>query len=1382
MGSSERGGVPPPAPAPAARSEAESEADARGRWGGVLPKDEIGATELASLRPEADGRGVRIAILDTGVDPGALGLGVTSVGGAKVVDVVDCSGSGDTDTSTVVRLEGDGTLKGLYGAVLRPNPLWVASNPSGAWHVGARPAFGLMPGPLVQRLREARRQDLEEAVRGHVQGAVNGVAAWRASHGDGQGTQGLSGREKRAKEELEARVEVLEALGKAQDVGPMVHCVVWHDGENWLGALDTSALGEGDGVALADAEALPSFRVGRRFATLGRKSQMNYALNVYEDGKVLSIVTDSGSHGTHVAGIAAGFHPGEGRGWLSGVAPGAEIVSLKIGDSRLGGMETGTAVIRALAAARGTKCDLINMSFGEACSLPNQGRFVELATRLVHKHGIVFLASAGNDGPALSTVGAPGGTSSALISVGAHVTPPMMEAAHSVRADDEGGAPHAEGLQYTWSSRGPAADGYLGVTVSAPGGAIACVPQWTLARSQLMNGTSMSSPNAAGGVALLLSALKADGIPYTPASIRRAIEATARGCGEPAYTCGAGLLDVPAALAWIKAHGGDLAAQTPLEVSVPSRGSGFRGLYLREPLETGVPWEGTARVTPHFAEEGRDHRESDLAYEQNLLVSATASWIKCPKALVLGSKGRDFSLLVDPTRLPPGVHYAQVVGHDLAAATAGAGPAFRLPVVVVKGIPVPTEGGDPRFVLPATPFAPGRIERRFVHVPDGATHAEVTLRSAGHVTPRQIWFQCVQMCPQGRRDAFESHNRLTFATAGAVKTVAFAVRPGSTLEVCAAQFWSSLGGCELSYEVEFHGVLPSERTVALDGAMGYAKVEVQAPLRDETLHVTAKLTSVRRALRPDAGELTVIGGREADPAWDRDCVLGEPGRHTAQLVLSYAFEIEGDEAVDVRPRVGLLNGLVYENQVETQMLVVYDANRKRVLVSDIYPAKAKLSPGKYDVRLCLRHESVATLEKLRHLPLALEVDLPDKKAAAIPVYASLPALQMGKGPLKGGVALARGTAKALYFAAPDAAGLPSSLLGPKGSWQDAVLLGTVSYVKTREGKPAPLKDAKVLFAAPPPPAKAKKDGPGSGSGSGAASGAGPANADANANANDSNSGASASATSEEEGVSEKGKEDAERPSFRVKLDEELRDKRVAFLEKMSDAGEAEKSEYTEYAAELEALYPGHLPLLTEALKRADKAKGVDGKKDVPRVVAAADKVIAAAGGDDLAIHLAQRKDWADALESEADGAGSAVAERKKKAEEFEKRKKALVDALKRKALALVGDGGTPPPAELEACYAELCKWADPSKPDALALFVRRERASGRPASALKHLNATLVEGEGKDVAAILKDANLAAADAHALRLALLKDLGWDAHAVRVVERFHLASPHAYERF
>ena len=142
-------------------------------------------------------------------------------------------------------------------------------------------------------------------------------------------------------DELAARQSMLksfESTAEDTDVGPVYDCVVFHDGERWLGAVDTSESGDMNAVI-----AMASYRVNRQFSRLSDTDAMNYCLNIFDDGRILSIVVDAGAHGSHVAGIIAAHHPDDPD--RNGVAPGAQIVSLKIGDSHLGSMETGVVKI-----------------------------------------------------------------------------------------------------------------------------------------------------------------------------------------------------------------------------------------------------------------------------------------------------------------------------------------------------------------------------------------------------------------------------------------------------------------------------------------------------------------------------------------------------------------------------------------------------------------------------------------------------------------------------------------------------------------------------------------------------------------------------------------------------------------------------------------------------------------------------------------------------------------------------------------------------------------------------------------------------------------------------------------------------------------------------
>ncbi|RKO87382.1 subtilase family-domain-containing protein [Blyttiomyces helicus] len=810
---------------------------------GLLPKEETQAADFIRTKGH-DGSGVVIAILDTGVDPGAPGLQVTPDGRPKIINLIDCTGAGDVRCSTVVEAAEvtlpDGKvarqIKGLSGRTLTIGNDWI--NPSGKYRLGVKATNDIFPKDVVQRLRTIRKREFE--IRHHqlLTKVEEDVAAFEKSVSSPATDDQL-----RAKADHKARFEALKEQWKAwEDSGSVMDCVVFYDGTKWRAAIDYRDTGD-----LTAVELLADFYDERKFVRFGDDSMLNFSVNIYDEGENLSIVSMAGSHGTHVAAISAAYYPEDPR--LNGVAPGAQIISLKIGDTRLGSMETGTGLIRAAIELVRLRVDVANMSYGEPGS-PEMGLFIELLRdEVVNKAGCVFVTSAGNAGPALTTAGAPGCATSAIISVGAHVSHTMMEAEYAM-------IEKVQETPFTWSSRGPAIDGYVGVDIFAPGAAITSVPQFMIKHSQLMNGTSMASPNCAGCVALLLSGLKAEGIPYTPYRIKAALKNTGKDVKDPMNVCFVQVLK-----AWQHLAAGPNNHDVDYLISCRD---GARGIYLRDIDEVSQTQVFSVDVEPKFIKTRDPQQNIDkLALEAKVTLVPSKGWISAPEHLLLMNGGRAFDVQVDCPSLEPGLHFGEVAGYD--SSNPNSGPLFSVPITVCKPQAVDLnsrQDGSVFFKYEGLRFSPGTIQRRFITVPAGATYADITLRSKDRIGSARIMVHTVQLVPETHYTRFENKFNFHVSSTGSgdeqtyQKTIN--VLPMVTMELCLAQFWHSLKETTFSLEIRFHGVLTTisgstggcvgatsgtagDLAYLSSGLHGFSRVDVFAPLRKEVVTVGVKL-------------------------------------------------------------------------------------------------------------------------------------------------------------------------------------------------------------------------------------------------------------------------------------------------------------------------------------------------------------------------------------------------------------------------------------------------------------------------------------------------------------------------------------------------------------
>ncbi|MBW7883282.1 MAG: S8 family serine peptidase [Caldilineaceae bacterium] len=220
---------------------------------------------------------------------------------------------------------------------------------------------------------------------------------------------------------------------------------------------------------------------------------------------------DCYGHGTHVAGIAAGFGvtqdaatywgPYDATIDLSalrigpGVAPYAQIYALKIfgctGSSDLTDLAIEWAVDPNQDGDFSDRVDIINLSLGSPYGSSYDTTVV--AANNAARAGVVVVASAGNSRDNFFIVGSPSVAERAL----------SVAATQYQTAQDTGATEPGDRIT-SFTSRGPRrGDALLKPDLAAPGYQIVSAGSGTGSGARTLSGTSMSAPHVAGAMALL---------------------------------------------------------------------------------------------------------------------------------------------------------------------------------------------------------------------------------------------------------------------------------------------------------------------------------------------------------------------------------------------------------------------------------------------------------------------------------------------------------------------------------------------------------------------------------------------------------------------------------------------------------------------------------------------------------------------------------------------------------------------------------------------------------------------------------------------------------------------------------------------------------------
>jgi tripeptidyl-peptidase-2 len=659
----------------------------------------------------------------------------------------------------------------------------------------------------------------------------------------------------------------------------------------------------------------------------------------------------------------------------------------------------------------------------------------------------------------------------------------------------------------------------------------------------------------------------ANGIPFSPTRIRRALMATASVLpGLSILQQGAGMIQVSRAWEYLQQFKDLETADVHLDVTIDNLSGSPRGVYLRQAPETCVPQTMAVRVDPTWRREDATTAKSQqckIAFEAKFLLQSTVDWVKAPAHFMIMNNGRTFKMDVDPSGLKPGLHTAQVLGVD--ASCPEAGPLFAVPITVAKPLP------ESRSIdFGELSFGPAEMKRFFVVPPLGSTWMDIILtdtRSPDEEAFLKLYsLHTVQLLPHAAYRDFEEAKYYNLRP-GQTVVATVAVEAGVTSEIDVGRYWSTLGPAAVKAQVAFRGIRPIPNQIQMVCGDAGALVRVNSDLADESLNPAAKLTKWWAPLRPKEAPTV-------QPLGERD-VLPSHNKQVYQLLLTYEFTQE--DKGSFTPRVPTTQGVLYESGFESQMIMVYDGEKKLLGSADSWPSSISAPKGKVVLRMQIRHDSPEKLESLKDMPLWIERTL--DKEISLSVYSSREAMVLGKATFRKRT-LRRGCGAAVFFQEPAVSKLPSGyktgdLL--KGSYTlasgDASLVGDG---KRPGGFP-------ITYTVGPKPSKTSSD-------------------------------PDPPQPKDERTVEEK-------------LSEAIRDLKVARLDELTSK-EKEDGKFDILFGEFVKDYPKHLPLLMAKLRYLDThAKRAD---KLTEILAAAEAVLVEISEDSLSLYFGKKADPNDA--------------------------------------------------------------------------------------------------------------------------------------------------------